>query len=188
MTYDRRPTAWLKPASSATTVGHSHLLPAAAPCCPLLPPAAPCCPLLPPAAGQCDWFIDVTWVCANGTVHVSKRGSPEAEALCGGLGLLGVISEFNLQLTPTSNTRFSTWYLRDDANLAADVEEMLKVRPSWQRRTGRRAGRWAALTWHPGQPAPTSTDLCDVRHAFTTSALLAAGWESTELACLAAAP
>jgi hypothetical protein len=76
---------------------------------------------------QCDWFIDVTWVTANGTVKVSKKGSEEAVALCGGIGLLGAITEFNLQLTPTSNTKFSTWYLRDDTNLAADVAEMLKV-------------------------------------------------------------
>jgi len=58
---------------------------------------------------QCDWFVDVTWVDAAGTIHTSVRGSAEAEALCGGLGLLGTLTEFTLQMTETTNTWFSTW-------------------------------------------------------------------------------
>lgn len=77
---------------------------------------------------QCDWFVDVTWVDSTGKVHTSTKGSEEAFALCGGLGLLGTITEFTLQLTPTSKTRFFTWYLKDDTNLADDVEKVLKVR------------------------------------------------------------
>jgi FAD/FMN-containing dehydrogenase len=76
---------------------------------------------------QCDWFVDVKWVDAQGEVHNSAKGSEEAFALCGGLGLLGTITELTLQLTQHSNTHFSTWYLKPDDNLADDVEAMLKV-------------------------------------------------------------
>lgn len=76
---------------------------------------------------QCDWFVDVTWVDARGEVHTSAKGSKDAIALCGGLGLFGTITELTLQLTETTNTHFSTWYLKDDTNLAEDVEKMLKV-------------------------------------------------------------
>jgi FAD/FMN-containing dehydrogenase len=67
---------------------------------------------------------------AQGEVHTSAKGSKEAHALCGGLGLLGTLTEFTLQLTETSKTHFFTWYLKDDANLADDIETLLKVRPS----------------------------------------------------------
>lgn len=76
---------------------------------------------------QCDWFVDVTWVDAVGNVHTSARGSTEAEALCGGLGLLGTLTEFTLQMTETTNTWFSTWYVKDDKNLAEDIDKMLAV-------------------------------------------------------------
>lgn len=76
---------------------------------------------------QCDWFVDVTWVDARGDIHVSKKGSEEAVALCGGLGLMGTITEITLQMNEWTNSRFFTWYLKDDTNLAEDVEKMLKV-------------------------------------------------------------
>jgi FAD/FMN-containing dehydrogenase len=76
---------------------------------------------------QCDWFVDVTWVDASGTVRTSAKGSEEARALCGGLGLLGTITEFTLQMTETTNTWFSTWYLKDDTNMAEDIDKMLQV-------------------------------------------------------------
>lgn len=76
---------------------------------------------------QCDWFVDVTWVDANGDIHTAAKGSQEAQALCGGIGLLGVLAEFRLQMTPTANSWFKTWYLKDDTNLAADIEAMLAV-------------------------------------------------------------
>jgi hypothetical protein len=69
----------------------------------------------------------VTWVDARGDIHVSQKGSEEATALCGGLGLFGTITEFTLQLTEHSNTHFFTWYLKDDSNIAEDVEKMLQV-------------------------------------------------------------
>lgn len=79
------------------------------------------------ACPQCDWFVDVTWVDARGEVHVSPKGSEEAIALCGGLGLFGTITELTLQLTEYTNTHFFTWYLKDDTNIAEDVEKMLQV-------------------------------------------------------------
>ena len=69
----------------------------------------------------------MTWVDARGEVHVSSKGSEEAIALCGGLGLFGTITELTLQLTESSNTHFFTWYLKDDTNIAEDVEKMLQV-------------------------------------------------------------
>ena len=73
--------------------------------------------------------MDVTWVDARGEVHVSPKGSEEAIALCGGLGLFGTITELTLQLTEYTNTHFFTWYLKDDTNIAEDVEKMLQVGP-----------------------------------------------------------
>eukprot|EP00878_Enallax_costatus_P040751 GHUV01047115.1.p1 GENE.GHUV01047115.1~~GHUV01047115.1.p1 ORF type:complete len:139 (-),score=18.22 GHUV01047115.1:740-1156(-) len=76
---------------------------------------------------QCDWFVEVTWVDANGDIHTSVKGTEDAKALCGGIGLLGVIAEITLQMKPTTNSWFKTWYLKDDAHLAEDIEAMLKV-------------------------------------------------------------
>lgn len=76
---------------------------------------------------QCDYLIDITWVDANGTVHISDRRSDEGRAICGGIGLLGVITELTLQLTPSTNTRLSTWLKVRDGNLVEDVEKLLKV-------------------------------------------------------------
>ena len=86
-------------------------------------------------------MLDLTWVDAAGNVHTSKRGSPEANAHCGGIGLLGSITEFTLAMTPTSNTLLSTWYLKEDTNLAEDIEKMLAVGP---RAWGSRFFSWAA--------------------------------------------
>lgn len=97
---------------------------------PLCRPARPL-PLRHPGLGptppQCDWIVDLTWVDATGAVHVSKKGSLEANAHCGGLGLLGSITEFTLQMTPLSTTLLSTWYLHEDTDLAADIDKMLAV-------------------------------------------------------------
>jgi hypothetical protein len=40
---------------------------------------------------------------------------------------MGTITEITLQMNDWTNSHFSTWYLRDDTNLADDVEKMLKV-------------------------------------------------------------
>lgn len=83
--------------------------------------------LQPRPAPQCDWLVDVTWVDANGTVHTSAQGSDEMRGLCGDIGVFGVIAELTLQMTPTSNTYFNSWHLKDNANLAADIDKMLAV-------------------------------------------------------------
>jgi FAD/FMN-containing dehydrogenase len=70
----------------------------------------------------------VTWVDASGGTHTHARGSDELRAMCGGVGVLGVMTELALQLTPPTNTRISTRHLVSDANLAADIDELLKVR------------------------------------------------------------
>jgi hypothetical protein len=71
--------------------------------------------------------VSVTWVDASGAIHVSKKGSEEVRGLCGGIGLFGVITEIKMQMTKQSNTHVSTWYVKDDDNIADDVEKMLKV-------------------------------------------------------------
>ncbi|KAI8472152.1 MAG: hypothetical protein J3K34DRAFT_415296 [Monoraphidium minutum] len=99
----------------------------------------------------CDWVKDFTWIDATGKVHVSAKGSPEFNAQCGGIGLLGSITEFNLEMTPTSNTLLSTWYLKPDTNLAEDIEKMLNITPHlvlmWRPDIGRYTG-------HMQRPAP----------------------------------
>jgi FAD/FMN-containing dehydrogenase len=73
--------------------------------------------------------LNVTWVDAAGSVHNHGRDTDEVRAMCGGVGVLGVITELALQLTPPTNTRLSTpRYLASDANLTADIDELLKVR------------------------------------------------------------
>ena len=73
--------------------------------------------------------VDFTWVDAKGKVHVSSRNSPEGRAHSGGMGLLGVITEFRLQLTPPSLTKLDTWYMKPDADLTGDIAKMLKQAP-----------------------------------------------------------
>lgn len=79
---------------------------------------------------------------AAGTIHRSPKGSPEAVALCGGIGLIGAVTEFKLQVTPSSNTLLSTWYIRNDDNIVEDINKMLSVgvwggnRASWTREAG----------------------------------------------------
>jgi hypothetical protein len=40
----------------------------------------------------------ITWVDGRGVVHTSARDSPEGRGLCSGMGLLGVVTELQLQL------------------------------------------------------------------------------------------
>jgi hypothetical protein len=78
---------------------------------------------------QCDWLVEVTWVDGKGAVHTSPAGSDEARGLCGGIGIVGVISELKLQMTPTSTTHVSTWYVKDDKDIANDINKMLAITP-----------------------------------------------------------
>eukprot|EP00878_Enallax_costatus_P025086 GHUV01026807.1.p1 GENE.GHUV01026807.1~~GHUV01026807.1.p1 ORF type:complete len:612 (+),score=124.44 GHUV01026807.1:250-2085(+) len=97
----------------------------------------------------CDWFVEVTWVDANGDIHTSVKGTEDAKALCGGIGLLGVIAEITLQMKPTTNSWFKTWYLKDDAHLAEDIEAMLKITPHlvvhWRPDLGKYTGHLQGL-------------------------------------------
>jgi FAD/FMN-containing dehydrogenase len=75
----------------------------------------------------CDTLISVTWVNALGEVTTSPRDSQEVRLLCGGLGLIGVVTEMKIQMTPPSHTKLITRYLSKDDNLVEEVEKMLKV-------------------------------------------------------------
>jgi hypothetical protein len=52
------------------------------------------------------------------------------------MGLIGLITELELQLTPPTHTKLITRYLSPDTNLVQDIEKMLKVSDcctcSWQ--------------------------------------------------------
>eukprot|EP00878_Enallax_costatus_P024256 GHUV01025873.1.p1 GENE.GHUV01025873.1~~GHUV01025873.1.p1 ORF type:complete len:253 (+),score=16.97 GHUV01025873.1:104-760(+) len=77
----------------------------------------------------CDTLLVVTWVDADGQIRKSTRDSPEGKMLCGGLGLIGIITEIQLQMTPTTHTKLITRYLSSDADLFNDIAKMLKVSP-----------------------------------------------------------
>lgn len=77
----------------------------------------------------CDTLISVTWVNVDGEIKKSLRQSPEAKLFCGGLGIIGIITEIELQMTPTTHTKLITRYLSSDADLFNDIAKMLKVSP-----------------------------------------------------------
>eukprot|EP00879_Flechtneria_rotunda_P027898 GHRR01029945.1.p1 GENE.GHRR01029945.1~~GHRR01029945.1.p1 ORF type:complete len:293 (-),score=52.72 GHRR01029945.1:120-998(-) len=77
----------------------------------------------------CDVLISITWVDVQGNIRHSARDSPEGRMFCGGLGLLGVITELNLQMTPTTHTKLITRYLANDTDIVQDLEKMLQVSP-----------------------------------------------------------
>lgn len=83
-----------------------------------------CCAVL----WQGDIALEFTWVDASGTVRTSARDSPEGKGLAGGVGLIGIITEIKLQMTPPSNTMVISKNLLPDARIAEDVKEFLKVR------------------------------------------------------------
>jgi hypothetical protein len=68
-------------------------------------------------------------------VHVSKPGDLEFDAIPGGLGVYGVITELVLQMTPASLTTLNT-IDGDDANLYPDVQGIVKVRVHAANRAG----------------------------------------------------
>lgn len=74
-------------------------------------------------------MINMTWVNAHGEVVRSPRDSPEGRAIVGSLGLLGVVTEMTLQLSPASNTRFDTVWKKSDSDIASDILGMLKETP-----------------------------------------------------------
>ncbi|WIA41068.1 hypothetical protein OEZ86_004702 [Tetradesmus obliquus] len=74
-----------------------------------------------------DIALEFTWVDASGGIHTSSRDSPEGHALAGGVGLVGIITEVKLQMTPPSNTQAVSINLLPDSNIAADVTKFLKT-------------------------------------------------------------
>lgn len=72
--------------------------------------------------------MEFTWVDASGTIRTSTRNSPEGKALAGGLGLIGIITEVKLQMTPPSNTKVISKNFIPDVNIAQDVLNYVKVR------------------------------------------------------------
>lgn len=77
----------------------------------------------------CDVLISVTWVNAQGEINKSPRNSPEAKLFCGGVGIIGIITEIELQMTPTTHTKLITRYVSSDADLFNDIAKMLKFSP-----------------------------------------------------------
>lgn len=78
-----------------------------------------------------DLVIKVKWVNARGDIIVSdaqtEKGANEVKALVGGLGLLGIITEFTLQLQPPSLTVVETRNDLDDSNIVPELKAMLKL-------------------------------------------------------------
>lgn len=72
----------------------------------------------------------VKWVNGKGEILVSdsatEAGAEEVKALVGGLGLLGIVTEFTLQLDPPSRTVVETRNNLDDTHIVADVSKMLE--------------------------------------------------------------
>jgi hypothetical protein len=72
--------------------------------------------------------LEFTWIDASGEVHIADRHSPEGKALAGGVGLIGIITEVKLQLTPPSNVKAISKNLIHDDNIGQDVLGYVKVR------------------------------------------------------------
>lgn len=75
----------------------------------------------------CDTLVSLTWVDHNGNIQKSPRNSKEVRLFCGGMGLIGLITELELQMTAPTHTKLITRYLSKDDNIVDDVEKMLKV-------------------------------------------------------------
>lgn len=73
-----------------------------------------------------DLVVKLTWVNGLGDVVVSDRDSIEVDALVGGLGLLGVLTEVTLQLQPPSFTVVETRSHLDDTNMVSELRRLLE--------------------------------------------------------------
>ena len=73
----------------------------------------------------------VKWVNAKGEIFESdlesEQGAKEVRALVGGLGLLGVATEFTLQLQPNSRTIVETRKRLKDTNIVADIKKTMEL-------------------------------------------------------------
>jgi FAD/FMN-containing dehydrogenase len=66
---------------------------------------------------------------SQGQIHTATRDEPETwHALNGGLGLMGVVTELVLQLTPPTNTVLRTALNQPDTDMPEKIMRMLKVR------------------------------------------------------------
>jgi hypothetical protein len=77
-----------------------------------------------------DIVRSITWVDASGSVRRAARHSKEGRAIAGGLGLLGIVTELELQLGPPTHTLFETVWKRADGDLATDIRRMLDETPN----------------------------------------------------------
>eukprot|EP00882_Tetradesmus_deserticola_P001995 GHRQ01002140.1.p1 GENE.GHRQ01002140.1~~GHRQ01002140.1.p1 ORF type:complete len:593 (+),score=177.48 GHRQ01002140.1:42-1820(+) len=75
-----------------------------------------------------DALLEVTWVDGRGRVHVSRPKDPEFKALYGGVGVLGVVTELLLQMTPPTNTQLIT-VVKKDKNMMDEINRLLKISP-----------------------------------------------------------
>jgi len=78
-----------------------------------------------------DAVLEATYVDAKGVAHtISPTSAPETwKALNGGLGLIGVVTELLLQLTPPTNTKLKTYLNQPDSNLFDQIQVLLKESP-----------------------------------------------------------
>jgi FAD/FMN-containing dehydrogenase len=76
----------------------------------------------------CDIVTNIRWVDGKGEVHTSERSSPEGKAICGGLGVTGVVTQVTLQLKETGKVLVRTRAHVADSKLMDDIEAMQKVR------------------------------------------------------------
>ncbi|KAG0620399.1 hypothetical protein M758_4G213200 [Ceratodon purpureus] len=78
-----------------------------------------------------DLVTKMKWVNAKGDIIVSdaqtEQGAMEVRALVGGLGLLGIITEFTLQLQPPSLTVVESRNDLDDSHIVPELKAMLTL-------------------------------------------------------------
>lgn len=53
----------------------------------------------------CDTLISITWVDVQGNIRKSLRDSDEGRLFCGGMGLIGIITELEIQMTPPTHSK-----------------------------------------------------------------------------------
>jgi FAD/FMN-containing dehydrogenase len=76
----------------------------------------------------CDIVSNIQWVDGKGEVHTSARSSPEGRAICGGLGVTGVVTQVTLQLKEAGKVLVRTRSHVADDKLIDDIEAMQQVR------------------------------------------------------------